>query len=200
LRVTTQAGSASAEGWSRRLARSHLERGLTLEQQDDLAGALREYSQCVAIDSTLGAAYLRLGDLRERMGDAREAELVYSEAVRLGDSRAEALLQRSRLHRAAGRPTQALSDLEASVELDPNREALSELARDYVELHAFSAALFTVRRIVALARREGDRDALQAGQLELRALSVLAAETDPTNAHGPKHDWVGRSLSSIASH
>ncbi len=111
--VTGSAGNAaSSEGWSRRLARSHFERALELEQRGDIAQALREYTECIAIDSTLGEAYLRLGALRERLGDAREAELVYSEAVRLGDSRSRALLQRSHLHRAAGRSAQARSDLE----------------------------------------------------------------------------------------
>ena len=200
-RVPTPASAASAvsgEGWSRRLARSHLERALTLEQRDDIAGALREYTQCIAIDSTLGDAYLRLGALRERMGDAREAELVYSEAVRLGDSRAQALLFRAHLHRAAGRSARALSDLEASVELDANREALSELARVYVEAHAWSAALATVRRLASTALESGDRAGLEAARLEVRALRVLAAETDPTSERVNRHNWVGRALARIA--
>ena len=89
-----QVSSASSEGWSRRLASSHYQRATELEQRGDVAQALREYSATIAIDSTLGDAYLRLGALRERMGDTREAELIYSEAIRLGDSRAQALIQR----------------------------------------------------------------------------------------------------------
>jgi hypothetical protein len=132
------------------------------------------------------------------MGDAREAELVYSEAVRLGDSRAQALFQRSHLHRAAGRPAQALRDLEASVELDANREALSELSHLYVEAHAWSAALAATRRIAASALESGDRAGLEAARLEVRALRVLAAETDPTFERADKHDWVARALARIA--
>ncbi|MET0792104.1 MAG: hypothetical protein ABW061_11335 [Polyangiaceae bacterium] len=192
------ASTAGAEGWSRRLARNHFERGFELERRGDIAGALREYTQSIAIDSTLGDAYLRLGDLRDRMGDAREAELVYSEAVRLGDSRARALLQRSHLHRAAGRSAQALSDLEASVELEANRDALRELAQHYVEAHAWSAALATVRRLASSALASGDQPGFEAARLEARALRVLAAETDPTSARVSKHDWVGRALSHIA--
>lgn len=194
----TQASPASPEGWSRRLARSHLERALALEQRGDIAAALREYTECIAIDSTLGDAYLRLGALRERMGDAREAELVYSEAVRLADSRAQALLQRSRLQRAAGHSAQALSDLEASVELDASCEALAELGRAYVEAHAWSAALAAVRRLASSALESGDRAGLEAARLEARALRVLAAETDPTFERSRRHDWVGRALAHIA--
>jgi hypothetical protein len=195
----TPAASASVSGgWTRNLALSHFERALRLEQRGDLAQALSEYTQSLAIDSTLGEAYLRLGALRERMGDAREAALVYSEAVRLGDTRARALVQRSHLFRAVGRSAEALRDLEAAVALEPNRDALSELANDYVELHAFAAALFTVRRLLASAQVSGDNAAEQSARLEVRALRVLAAETDPTAERAPKHDWVGRSLASIA--
>jgi tetratricopeptide (TPR) repeat protein len=200
-RVPAPAGAAAAvstEGWSRRLARNHLERALALERRDDLTGALREYTQCIAIDSTLGDAYLRLGALRERMGDAREAELVYSEAVRLADARAAALVQRSHLHRAAGRNAQALSDLEAAVELDANRDALSELARDYVEAHAWAAALAAARRLASSALESGDQAGVEQARLEVRALRVLAAETEPTLERVSRHNWAGRALAHIA--
>lgn len=186
------------QSWSRRLAESHYQRGLTLEQRGDIAQALREYSETIAIDSTLGDAYLRLGALRERMGDAREAELIYSEAVRLGDSRAQALVQRSHLHRAAGRSKQAVSDLEAAVELEPQREALQELAQHYVEAHAWAAALATFRRIASSAQQNGESAAADSARLEVRALRVLAAETDPSTQAVKKHDWVGRALTRIA--
>lgn len=188
----------ASESFSRRLSRSHFERGIELERRDEIAQALREYTESIALDSTLGEAYLKLGALRERLGDPREAELVYSQAVRLGDTRARALLLRAHLYRAAGQSGQAEKDLEASVELEPNREALEELARHYVEVHAWSAALATFRRIVESARQSGDRTGLESAQLELRALRVLAAETDPCTEHVPKHDWVGRALSHIA--
>ena len=189
---------ASSASWTRRLASSHYERATALERRGDIAQALREYSETIAIDSTQGDAYLRLGALRERMGDAREAELIYSEAIRLSDSRAQALVQRSHLHRAAGRSQQAVNDLEAAVELEPNREALQELAQHYVEAHAWSAALATFRRIASSAQQSGDGAAAETARLEVRALRVLAAETDPISAPLKKHDWVGHSLAHIA--
>lgn len=192
-----QPSGTSGESWVRRLASSHYQRALELEGRGEIAQALREYSETIALDATLGDAYLRLAALRERMGDAREAELVYSEAIRLGDSRAQALLQRSRLRRAAGRSEEAVRDLEAAVELEPNREALQELARHYIEAHAWAAALATFRRIASNAQANGEATAFENARLEIRALRVLAAETDPSTAPVKAHDWVGRSLAHI---
>jgi tetratricopeptide (TPR) repeat protein len=192
-------GAASSLSFARRLAESHLQRAELLEQRGEIAQALREYTLSLEVDSTLGAAYLHLGALRERMGDPREAELIYGEALRLSDARAEALLVRARLRHATGNVAQALSDLEAAVELDPNRAALDELARAYVEQHAWGAALSVARRIAASAVRSGAPSELESARLEVRALRVLAAETDSSQAVRPKHDWVGNSLRSIAN-
>jgi tetratricopeptide (TPR) repeat protein len=168
------------------------------ESRGDIAQALREYSETLSIDSTLGEAYLRLGALRERMGEPHEADLVYSVAVQLADTRSKALLQRSHLRRAAGLGAQALSDLESAAQLDPNRSVLEELARNYVELHAWAAALAIFRRIAANAHESADTATLETARLEVRALRVLAAETDPSQEPAQKHDWVSRALRSIA--
>jgi len=193
-----QVADTDGESWSRRLANSHYQRATELERRGDIAQALREYTETIAIDSTLGDAYLRLGALRERMGDAREAELVYAEAIRLGDSRAQAFIQRSHLNRALGRSDAAISDLQAAVELEPQREALQELALHYVEARAWVAALATFRRIASSAQQSGDGPALESALLEIRALRVLVAEADPSTAPVKKHDWVGRALTHIA--
>jgi hypothetical protein len=194
----SQSGSAPQAGFTRRLALSHLERAEAFEARGDIAPALREYTESVGIDPTLGDAYLRLGVLREKMGDPREAELVFSEALMLPDTRAKALLERSHLRRKAGMSALALSDLESAVELDDHRALLEELAQDYVELHAWSAALAVFRRVAASAAESGDAPGLETARLEVRALRVLAAETDPSQERPPRHDWVARALRSIA--
>ncbi|HET7542518.1 MAG TPA: hypothetical protein VFK05_21760, partial [Polyangiaceae bacterium] len=175
-----QVPATANSSWSRRLAESHYQRAVELERRGDIAQALREYSETIAIDATLGAAYLRLGALRERMGDTREAELIYSEGIQLGDARAQALLQRSHLHRAAGQSERAIADLQAAVELEPQPQALAELAQHYVEAHAWAAALATYRRIASSAQASGDSAAEGRARLEVRALRVLAAEADPS--------------------
>jgi len=102
------------------------------------------------------------------------------------------------LHRAAGRSKQALSDLESAVELEPNREALLELAQHYVEAHAWVAALATFRRIASSAQASGESAVAESARLEVRALRVLAAESDASEEPSKRHDWVGRSLARIA--
>ena len=193
-----QVPALDGAGWSRRLADSHYQRATELERRGDIAQALREYSETIAIDSTLGDAYLRLGALRERMGDTREAELIYTEAIRSSDSRVQAFIQRSHLNRVLGRSQEAISDLQAAVELEPRPEALRELAQHYVEAHAWAAALATFRRIASSAQESGDTAALESARLEIRALRVLVAEIDPSTAPVKKHDWVGLALSHIA--
>jgi hypothetical protein len=156
---TPDGASASTPqaGFTRRLAVSHLERAKVLEARGDIPQALREYTESIAVDSTLGDAYLRLGALRARMGEPREAELVFSAALALPEARAKAFLERSHLRRNAGSNALALSDLESAVELDDDRTLLVELAQDYVELHAWSAALAVFRRVVASAAAKSAR-------------------------------------------
>jgi len=187
-----------APGFTRRLAQSHFERAAALEERGDLAQALTEYTQAVSVDLTFGEAYLRLAALRERMGDPREADRVYSVAAELTDTRAHALVLRSHLRRSVGLEAEALRDLEVASELDDSPALLAELARDYVELHAWSAALSVYRRIAARAAEQQDAPALETARLEVRALRVLAAETDPSLERCAKHDWVGAALRSIA--
>ena len=54
---------------------------------------------------------------------------------------------------------------------------------------------FIIEELKRKERRQERED-----RLEVRALRVLAAEADPTTEPAKKHDWVGRSLVSIARH
>ena len=187
-----------SEGFVRRLARAHLERGQELDQRGDITQALREYSVSLALDPSFGDAYLALGGLRARMGDVREAELVYGLATTLSDVRPRALLARARLRRETHELEGAQRDLEGAVEGNAEREALEELARSYVEQHAWCAALGVYRRIAATTLTENDAAAHKTALLEVQALRVLAAETDSTREPRPRHDWLGRALAHIA--
>jgi tetratricopeptide (TPR) repeat protein len=180
------------------LASSYLERGTVFEARGDVALALGEYSHALAVDPSLGEAYLKLGALRERMGDPREAELVYTAATALSAARAQALFARAMLRKHAARTSEALADLETSSELDPAHDTLIELGALYTELRAWPAALAVYRRLLYDAERLGDTHASNETRLEVRALRVLAGETDASKEHGSPHDWVRLALSSIA--
>jgi len=193
-----EAKPSAPEGFVRRLARAHLQRGLELDRRGDIPQALTEYNASLSLDPSFPEAYLALGGLRARMGDLREAELVYSKATAVSEARPSALLARARLRRQSGLREQAQRDLEGAVESNPERAALEELARSYVEGHAWCAALGVYRRIAAATAIDHDNAAHEAAAVEVQALRVLAAETDPTREPVARHDWIGRAFRSIA--
>jgi tetratricopeptide (TPR) repeat protein len=185
------------ESWARRAARLGVERAERRLRQGDTALAVREYTEALRMDPSFGAAYLGLGSVRELLRDWREADRVYSAATRFPDSKAEALARRSAVRRALGRDDEAFSDLESAVSETPQRRWLRTLGDWYVERRAWPAALNAWRRLLALAEREGSSDRDEA-RLRVRALSVLAAESDPV-LYGEDHpSWVRRSLAAIA--
>lgn len=188
---------APNETWARRAARSQIERAEARLRQGDTSLALVDYNDAVRMDPTLGAAYLGLGAVRELMRDWQEAERVYSIAARLPDSKAEALARRSGVRRALGRDQDAFLDLEAAVSESPNRRWLRSLGDWYVERRAWLAALTAWRRFLAESEREGSNDRDEA-RLRVRALAVLAGETDPVLSGKDHPSWIRRSLAQIA--
>jgi tetratricopeptide (TPR) repeat protein len=160
--------------------------------------ALAELNEAIRFDPSFGDAFLELARLRERIGDLAEAERVYDQAARLPAVRAEALFGRARVVKARGHDDEAFRDLEASVELQPQRRSLALLAEWYVQRRAWPAALVAWRRVLASYDGEPgpDRDRVR---VRVQALVLLAAESDPVvggAAHSP--GWVRRSLARMA--
>lgn len=188
---------APNESWARRAARNQIERAEGRLRQGDTSLALVDYNDAVRMDPSFGAAYLGLGSVRELLRDWQEADRVYSIAVRLPDSKAEALARRSNVRRALGRDKDAFLDLETAVSESPDRRWLRILGDWYVERRAWLAALTAWRRFLAEAEREGSSDRDEA-RLRVRALAVLAGETDPVLSGGDHPSWIRRSLAHIA--
>lgn len=188
-----------SESWATRAARELVARAARASARGARGDALTLLNDALRMDPTYGPAYVELGKLREALGDPLEAERVYGVATRFSRGRAEAHAARAALRHRAGRTQDALSDLEAAVALRDGDLALVELLlRWYVETRAWPAALATARRSVALLERQGpERDgALAQARLQVRALAILAAETDPVQQ--PSTTWVRRALASIA--
>lgn len=186
------------ETWARRAARNQIERAEARLRRGDTSLALVDYNEAVRMDPTFGAAYLGLGAVRELLRDWNEADRVYSIAARLPDSKAEALARRSGVRRALGRDADAFQDLEAAVSESPNRRWLRNLGDWYVERRAWLAALTVWRRFLAEAEREGSSDRDEA-RLRVKALAVLAGETDPVLGGSDHPSWVRRSMAHVAS-
>ncbi|RYZ09527.1 MAG: tetratricopeptide repeat protein [Myxococcales bacterium] len=186
------------ESFVRNLAQRALERGIAQEARGDIAQALTSYDEAVRTDVTLGAAALRLGALRERMGDREEAELLYSHAVSSPDSSADAYYARALLRSVTQRRAEAMADLAESVAQSPRPERLRVLGGWYVEGRLWSAALSVWRALLADATLRGDEAHLREAEVTVAALSWLASDTDAVLAGKSSPDWARRSLSRAA--
>lgn len=190
--------AAAADSFVRNLAQRALERGIAQEARGDIAQALTSYDEAVRTDVTLGAAALRLGALRERMGDREEAERLYSFATSSADGSADAYYARALLRSVTQRRTEAMADLAESVARVPKPERLRVLGGWYVEGRLWAAALGVWRGLLAHATLEGDEARIREAELTVAALSWLASDTDPVLAGKSSDDWVRRSLSRVA--
>jgi tetratricopeptide (TPR) repeat protein len=194
LGLSAVPGEARADSFVRRLAERALERGIAQESRGDIAQALTSYDEAVRTDSTLGAAALRLGSLRERLGDREEAELLYGHAIASTETSADGYYARALLRNAARQRSAALADLAEAVARSPQPERLHLLGTWYVEGKHWPAALAVWRALLVQADATRDDAALREAKVTVAALSWLAGDADPVQAGISSPDWVRRSL------
>ncbi len=198
-RASRRAPSSSESSWTRS-ARLYTAEADRLDRQGEPARALSAYHRAIDMDRSFGPAYVGLGRLRERMGDFPEAELVFTRATRTRSGRAAGLYHRALLRQRTGRQREAEQDLQAAIDTRPSETGwMRTLAGWYVASSAWSASLTVWRRLLVLAERRGDKTALHEAQIKVKALSWLAAETDPVRVAPPgrKH-WVRSTFERIA--
>ena len=95
----------------------------TADAEQELSGVLRRAPN-------EPAALNLLGTIRAKQGRLREAELLFSRAVRVDDQFVAAHMNLAYLYTLMGQPTKAISELKEVVRLDPrNTEAVDKLAR-----------------------------------------------------------------------
>ncbi len=158
--------------------------------------AIRRYTEALAIDPTHVGAWLGLGALRMKLGDAAEAERVYDAALARVPGLHPALRGRAEARWAEGRHSDAERDLDTYASLTGDVEALRELARWFGGDGRTPAQLATWRRVLGLARDEGVELQAEARRM-VRALVVLVDGVDP--AAGPVDpDSTRRAMASIA--
>jgi len=164
-------------------------------REDELA--IRRYSEALSIDPTYGDAYLGLGALRLRRGDAREAERVYSVALAHLPALATALVGRAEARRALGFADEAERDLEEYARAHDDPAALRLLASWYGEEGRLPAQLAAWRQMRAAAARSGDATLEREARTMVRALQIVVDRADPAIA--PASDAaVRRAIASIA--
>ena len=198
--VVSDASAPGARSWATRGAEAWTERARHLVARKAYGEALQAYTEALRLDATYGQAWLELARLRGVTGDTREAERLYERAVRLPDVAVQALAERARLRRSLGRDTDALRDLAGAVNLAPTDQELAErLAAWYIEKRAWPAALAVWRRLAASLEASGDAEARRRARIQVRALALLAAETDPVGSGHNHSSWVRRALAQTAS-
>jgi tetratricopeptide (TPR) repeat protein len=146
-------------------------------RRDDLAA--RRYTEALGLDPTCEEAYLGLGQLRARTGDAREAERVYSVALEHAPQLRAALAGRARARRAMGARDAAEMDLEAYLATERDVAAMRELAAWYGEDGRTAAQLAAWRRILAGAAAAGDAALGHEARTMVRALQIMVGPADP---------------------
>lgn len=152
------------------------------EAAHDDAVAVRRYTEALRLDPTHGDAYLGLGALRLRNGDAREAERVYSVALEHVPSLRAALAGRARARWALGVREAALQEMEAYLAFEPSAIAMRELGDWYGEEGRTPAQLATWRRLLVLATDAGDAALAREARIKVRALQILVGPADPAVA------------------
>jgi tetratricopeptide (TPR) repeat protein len=166
--------------------------------EDDLA--LRRYSEALALDPTHADAYLGLGALRFRLGDAREAVRVYDMALSHLPGLATAKRGRARVRRALGALLEADADLEAYAAETNDTSALRELAGWYGEEGRPLAQLAAWRSLLVSAEAgHADAKALREARLTVHALELIVGSVDGVTAPpaGARDSAVRRAIARI---
>jgi tetratricopeptide (TPR) repeat protein len=189
LIIPTAFASSSADELVRQ-ARAH-------EAAHDDAVAVRRYMEALSIEPRNAEAWIGLAALRMKMGEAAEAERVYSAALDRIPSLQIALDGRARARWAQGRHDEAEADLSAFATAQASVAALHDLADWYGLDRRTPAQLAIWRRLQALAVERADSAAEREARRMVRALVILVDCADPASSP-VEPDATRRALASIA--
>jgi tetratricopeptide (TPR) repeat protein len=198
---TMASGSAAASNCDTMVAM-----GARHEQGGDDDVAIRVYTEALSLDPQCARAYLRLGELRLKRGDALEAKRVLVMAREHVSELLEAIPALARARWALGEHEAAERDLEeflsaagAGAVAPPDQaRALRQLATWYAEERNAPAQLGAWRGLLAIAERAGDATAAKEARTTVRALIMLVGPADPVTAPPGRADVVRRVIASAA--
>ena len=191
--ASSPAGTAHASSSADELVRQAHEHEAAHEE--DLA--LRRYTEALALDRTSADAWMGLGALRLKMGDAVEAEKVYDTALAEVPTLHAALHGRARARWALARHAEAEDDLDAFATTAHDEKALEELAEWYGADGRSPAQLATWRRLLVIARTTDDAPLEKQARRMVKALVVMVDGADPA-ASPIDGDATRRGLARIA--
>lgn len=142
--------------------------------EDDVAA--RRYTEALTLDPSNEAAWMGLGLLRIRIGEAAEGERVFEAALRRLPSMRRALAGRAHARWALGRRGEAEHDLGTYAIETGDVDALKELAGWYGIDGRTPAQLATWRRLLGMA---ADDASMREARRMVRALVILVDGADP---------------------
>jgi tetratricopeptide (TPR) repeat protein len=163
--------------------------------EDDVA--VRRYTEALTLDPASEPAWLGLGALRLKIGEAAEAERVYQAALDRVPSMHAALQGRAHARWSLGRHAEAETDLETYGVLEGDAAALRELADWFATDGRTPAQLAIWRRLRTMALAAGDGAGEHEARTMVRALIILVDGSDPATSP-VLPDATRRALRSIA--
>jgi tetratricopeptide (TPR) repeat protein len=176
-----------------RQARAH-----EAEHDDDVA--VRRYMEALAIEPRNAEAWIGLGGLRLKIGEAAEAERVYSSALERIPTLQAALEGRARARWALGRHDAAEADLYAFATNQTTQASIAplrELADRYGLDGRTPAQLATWRRLLAIALERADSASEREARRMVRALVIVVDGADPASSP-VEPDTTRRAMAAIA--
>jgi len=192
LGARAAAASSSADELVRQ-ARAH-----EAAHDDDVA--VRRYMEALTIEPTSADAWMGLGALRMRLGEAAEADRVYTSALDRLPSLHAALEARARARWLLGRHAEAEEDMEQYAALEASAPALREVADWYGRDGRTPAQLAAWRRLLVAALERRDASSEREARRMVRALVILVDGADPASSPPgpPAPDATRRALAAIA--
>ena len=105
-------------------------------KQGDLAGAISDFDQAIAVDPKYATAYNDRGNVRKALGDLAGAISDYDQAIVVDPKKVEAYYNRGFARKAQEDLTSAVADLTCYLKLAPNaadravvEKTIADLAR-----------------------------------------------------------------------
>lgn len=133
------------------LALPYTNRGQARKANNDLQGAMADYSQAIAVNPGYDMAYSNRGNLYFNQGDYAKAIEDYNRAIGLNPKASKALSSRGAAYAAQGNYPQALADLNRALELEPGLyDALSNRMLVHYYLQDFPASLADCNRLLEM--------------------------------------------------
>ena len=174
-------------------------RGYAYAEQGDLAQAIADYSQAIALDPQGAYAYNNRGHAYYTQGDLAQAIADYSQAIALDPQDAAAYTGRGYAYYTQGDLAQAIADYDAAIALDPQyAHAYNNRGNAYRDQGDLPQAVADYTQAIALdpkyAHAYNNRSVAYADQGDLaqaiadlqRARELLM---DPADRKGNEDEW-----------